>query len=67
VGGAGAWNFAKNGIEAELVFVRGAPTLVAAFTSGDMDIGYTGGTPVLGASAAGIDLKVLAVLTNRVT
>lgn len=59
--------FAKNGIEAELVFVRGAPTLVAALTSGDMDIGYTGGTAVLGASAAGIDLKILAVLTNRVT
>jgi NitT/TauT family transport system substrate-binding protein len=59
--------FKKNGIEAELVFVRGAPTLVAALTSGDMDIGYTGGTAVLGASVAGIDLKILAVLTNRVT
>jgi NitT/TauT family transport system substrate-binding protein len=59
--------FKKNGIETELIFVRGAPTLVAALTSGDMDIGYTGGTAVLGASAAGIDLKILAVLTNRVT
>lgn len=59
--------FKKNGIEAELIFVRGAPTLVAALTSGDMDIGYTGGTAVLGASAAGIDLKIFAVLTNRVT
>ena len=28
--------FKKNGIEAELIFVRGAPTLVAALTSGDM-------------------------------
>jgi NitT/TauT family transport system substrate-binding protein len=59
--------FKKNGIETELIFVRGAPTLVAALTSGDMDIGYTGGTAVLGASVAGIDLKILAVLTNRVT
>ena len=59
--------FKKNGIEAELVFVRGAPTLVAALTSGDMDAGYTGGTAVLGAAAGGIDLKILAVLTNRVT
>ena len=59
--------FKKNGIEAELIFVRGAPTLVAALTSGDMNIGYTGGTAVLGASVAGIDLKILAVLTNRVT
>lgn len=59
--------FRKNGIEPQLIFVRGAPTLVAALASGDMDIGYTGGTAVLGASAAGIDLKILAVLTNRVT
>jgi len=59
--------FKKNGIEAELVFVRGAPTLVAALTSGDMQVGYTGGTAVLGAAAGGIDLKILAVLTNRVT
>lgn len=59
--------FRKNGIEPQLIFIRGAPTLVAALTSGDMDIGYTGGTAVLGASAAGIDLKILAVLTNRVT
>ncbi|MSP40150.1 MAG: ABC transporter substrate-binding protein [Deltaproteobacteria bacterium] len=59
--------FKKNGIEAELVFVRGAPTLVAALTSGDMNAGYTGGTAVLGAAAGGIDLKILAVLTNRVT
>ena len=59
--------FRKNGIEPQLIFVRGAPTLVAALTSGDMDIGYTGGTAVLGAAAGGIDLKILAVLTNRVT
>ena len=32
-----------------------------------MQIGYTGGTAVLGASVAGVDLKILAVLTNRVT
>jgi NitT/TauT family transport system substrate-binding protein len=59
--------FRKHGIEPQVIFVRGAPTLVAALTSGDMDIGYTGGTAVLGASVAGIDLKILAVLTNRVT
>ena len=59
--------FKKNGIEVQSIFVRGAPTLVAALTSGDMNIGYTGGTAVLGASVAGIDLKILAVLTNRVT
>jgi len=59
--------FRKHGIEPQVIFVRGAPTLVAALASGDMDVGYTGGTAVLGASVAGIDLKILAVLTNRVT
>lgn len=59
--------FRKNGIEPTLIFVRGAPTLVAALASGDMDIGYTGGTAVLGAAAGGLDLKIMAVLTNRVT
>jgi NitT/TauT family transport system substrate-binding protein len=59
--------FAKNGIDAELVFIRGAPTLLAALNSGDMQIGVTGGTAVLGAAVAGLDLKMLAVLTNRVT
>src|SRR5947208_14265268 len=59
--------FRKNGIEAELIFVRGGPTLVAALRSGDMDFGDTGGTAVPGASAAGIELDTLAVLTHRVT
>lgn len=36
--------FTRNGIDAELVFVRGAPTLLAALSSGDMHIGLTGGT-----------------------
>lgn len=59
--------FRRNGIEPTLIFVRGAPTLVAALASGDMDVGYTGGTAVLGAAAGGLDLKIMAVLTNRVT
>lgn len=59
--------FAKNGIDADPIFVRTAPTLVAALSSGDIDIGYTGGTAVLGAAAGGADLKILASFTNRVT
>lgn len=59
--------FTKYGIQGETLFVRGAPTLVAAMTSGDIDIGYTGGTAVIGAAAGGSDLKILAALTNRVT
>lgn len=59
--------FAKYGIDAEMIFVRGAPTLVAAMTSGDIEVGYTGGTAVMGAAVGGADLKIIAAFTNRVT
>lgn len=35
--------FAKNDIDGEPIFVRGAPTLNAALLSGDLQAGYTGG------------------------
>jgi len=59
--------FAKYGFDAENLFVRGAPTLVAAMASNEIEVGYTGGTAVIGAVASGSDLKVLSALTNRVT
>ena len=59
--------FTKYGFAGETLFIRGAPTLVAGLTSGDIDVGYTGGTAVIGAAAGGSDLKILAALTNRVT
>jgi ABC-type nitrate/sulfonate/bicarbonate transport system substrate-binding protein len=59
--------FAKYGVDAETIFVGGAPILLAAMTSGDIHVGYTGGTAVLGAAVSGSDLKILATLTNRVT
>jgi NitT/TauT family transport system substrate-binding protein len=58
--------FSKYGVPSETIFIRQAPTLVAALTSGDIQIGYTGGTAVLGAAAGGSDLKILAAFTNRV-
>lgn len=59
--------FDKYGVPADTIFIRQAPTLVAALTSGDIQIGYTGGTAVLGSAASGSDLKILAAFTNRVT
>lgn len=59
--------FAKYGVPADVIFIRQAPTLVAALTSGDIQVGYTGGTAVLGAAAGGSDLKILAAFTNKVT
>ncbi len=57
----------KYGISADTIFVRGAPTLVAAMAANEIDVGYTGGTAVVGAVANGADLKVLSAFTNRVT
>ena len=59
--------FSKHNIDAETIFVRGAPILIAGMTSGDIHVGYTGGTAVLGAAVGGADLKILASFTNRVT
>jgi NitT/TauT family transport system substrate-binding protein len=59
--------FSKYGFDAETLFVRGAPTLVAAMASNEIEVGYTGGTAVIGSVASGSDLKVLSALTNRVT
>ena len=38
-----------------------------AMASGEIDVGYTGGTAVVGAVASGADFKVLSALNNRVT
>ena len=59
--------FLKNGFDGDPIFIRGAPTLVAGMTSGEIDVGYTGGTAVVGAVASGADFKILSALNNRVT
>ena len=52
--------FAKNGIDADLVFMPGSPTLIAAINSGSLAVGFTGGTAILAAAAGGADFRVLA-------
>ena len=52
--------FAKNNIDADLVFMPGSPTLIAAINSGAIAVGFTGGTAILAAAAGGADFKVLA-------
>ena len=39
---------ARNGIEADLVFMPGSPTLIAAINSGGIAVGFTGGTARVG-------------------
>ncbi|MDO8700319.1 MAG: ABC transporter substrate-binding protein [Deltaproteobacteria bacterium] len=57
--------FEKYGLEAELVVVRGTSTVISGLVSGDIDIGYTGGTGVVGGAPGGADLKVVASFFNK--
>jgi len=58
--------FAKNNIDAQLVFIPGSPTLIASLNTGDVHYGFTGGTATLGAAVAGLDVRVIAAFANRV-
>src|SRR6266446_1316460 len=59
--------FAKQGIDARIVLIKGAPILVASLISGDLEVGYTGGTSVLGAAASGPYLKILSSISSKLT
>jgi drug/metabolite transporter superfamily protein YnfA len=58
--------FAKYGVTADTIVIRGSSILLAAMATNEIDVGYTGGTAVIGAVAGGADLKVLSAFTNRV-
>jgi NitT/TauT family transport system substrate-binding protein len=57
---------ARNGIDADLVFMPGSPTLIAAINSGGIAVGFTGGTATLGAAAGGSDFKILLASHARI-
>jgi len=57
---------AKNGIEANLVFMPGSPTLIAAINSEALAVGYTGATAALAAAANGTDFRILSAAHGRV-
>lgn len=59
--------FAKQGIDARIVLIKGAPTLVASLISGDIEVGYTGGTAVLGAASQGLYLRILSSVSSKLT
>ena len=59
--------FAKQGIETRIVLIKGAPTLVASLISGDIEVGYTGGTAVLGAASQGLYLRILSSISSNLT
>ncbi|MSP37613.1 MAG: hypothetical protein EXR70_03890 [Deltaproteobacteria bacterium] len=57
--------FNKYDIDTEQVYVRGAPILVAGMTSGEIQIGRSGGSATLSAIAAGHDFKIIANFSSR--
>lgn len=59
--------FARHGIDARIVLIKGAPTLVASLISGDIEVGYTGGTAVLGAASQGLYLRILSSVSSKLT
>jgi ABC-type nitrate/sulfonate/bicarbonate transport system substrate-binding protein len=59
--------FTKYGIDAEPIFIRGAPTLIAGLASGDIPLARSGGSAALAAIAAGHDLKLVATFSSRNT
>jgi len=59
--------FAKHGVEAQVVLVRGGPTLVASMLGGDIHLAFTSGVSVLSAAAQGVDVKMLSSISSRVS
>ena len=57
--------FGKYGVRPQVVLVRNNQMLSAGLISGDLEVGYTGGTTVLGAAAAGAELKMIANFVSR--
>jgi len=52
-------------IQAEQVYIRGAPLLVAGMASGDINFGRSGGSATLAAIGAGHDFKIVATFSSR--
>lgn len=59
--------FTKYGLDPKIVLVRAAATLVATLVTGEMDVGYTGGTSVIGAAGQGSQLKILSSIATTLT
>lgn len=59
--------FARRGIDAQVILIRGGPTLVAALVAGDIHVAFTSGVSILGAAAQGVDIRMLTSISSRVS
>ena len=58
--------FARHGLDPQLVFIPGSPTLIASINTGDIHLASTGATATLGAVVGGLDMKIIATFGNFV-
>ncbi len=59
--------FAKHGVDAQLILIRGGSTLVASLLTGEIQLAFTSGVSVLGAAAQGVEVKMLTSISSRVS
>jgi len=57
--------FEKNRIDAELIFIRGASTMIQALMAGDIDLAHVAGNPAIEANLSGADTVLVASVLNR--
>ncbi|HEX2930697.1 MAG TPA: ABC transporter substrate-binding protein, partial [Candidatus Binatia bacterium] len=58
--------FSKYGIDPEVIYRRGGPTLLSGMLSGDIQIGWTA-SAIIAPVAEGADFVIVAGFNNRVT
>ena len=59
--------FTKQGIKAEVIFIRNSALAIAALYAKSIDISQAGGISVLGVGDKGPDLKIVAAFTSKLT
>ena len=58
--------FTKYGIDSEIIYMRGGPTLLSGMLSGDIQVGWTA-SGIIAPVAEGADFAIVAGFNNRVT
>src|SRR6185295_1556964 len=58
--------FGKYGIDSEVIYMRGGPTLLSGMLSGDIQVGWTA-SGIIAPVAEGADFVIVAGFNNRVT
>ena len=59
--------FAKYGINAEVIFIRNSAISLGALIAKNIDVSQAGGISVLGIADKGVEVKIVAAFTSRLT